>query len=75
MFLGSKVRPVRRSYNLAPYGSRLSIRSGILNVSEPYRPPWPLTGIEKILFNGVAHGNVVVKALCYRPEGRGFVTR
>jgi hypothetical protein len=22
-----------------------------------------------------AHGNVVVKALCYKPEGRGFETR
>jgi hypothetical protein len=26
------------------------------------------------IFNG-AHGIVVVKALCYKPEGRGFETR
>jgi hypothetical protein len=27
------------------------------------------------LYKGAAHGSIVVKALCYKPEGRGFETR
>jgi hypothetical protein len=45
MFLGSKVLSVHRADNLAPSVSRLFKRCGILNISEPYRPPWPVTGI------------------------------
>jgi hypothetical protein len=35
--------------------SRLSIQCGILNTSQPYRPPWPVTGIALLylLFNTV----------------------
>jgi hypothetical protein len=29
---------------------------------------------ENVVVNG-AHGSVVVKALCYKPEGRGFDTQ
>jgi hypothetical protein len=39
MFLGCKVRWVRRAANFEPSVSRLSRQCGILNISQPYRPP------------------------------------
>jgi hypothetical protein len=45
MFLGSKVRPVRGADNLTAI-SELSRQCGILNISQPYRPPRPVTGID-----------------------------
>jgi hypothetical protein len=41
MFLGSKVGPTA----LQPSVSRLSRQCGILNISQPYMPPWSVTGI------------------------------
>jgi hypothetical protein len=62
MFLGSKARLVRGLTTLPPSVSRLSTQCGILNILQFYRPPRPVTGI-------------TFKALGYKPEGRGLVTR
>jgi hypothetical protein len=48
-FLGSKVRRVRRADNLASV-SQLSWQCGILNISQPYRLPRPVTGIALLFF-------------------------
>jgi hypothetical protein len=51
MFLGSKVRRVRRTDN------RLSKQCGILNISQPYRPPKPITEIS-LLFTWLYNCNL-----------------
>jgi hypothetical protein len=39
--------------------SRLSIQCGILNISEPYRPPWPDTGIALLCYVSVGNTGTV----------------
>jgi hypothetical protein len=45
MFLGTKVRLVRGADNLTAIYEPSSRQCGILNISQPYRPPRPVTGI------------------------------
>jgi hypothetical protein len=52
MFQGGKLRPVREAENLSAV-SRLSKQCGILNIKQPYRPPWPVTGIALLYGDGV----------------------
>jgi hypothetical protein len=41
-----------------------------------FRPKWPLSGEQVVVTKEQgARSSVVVKALCYKPEGRGFDTR
>jgi hypothetical protein len=43
MFLGSKVRLVRGADNLTAIYEPIVWQCGILNISQPYRPPRPVT--------------------------------
>jgi hypothetical protein len=53
MFLGSKVRRMCRADTLPSSVSRLSRQCEILNISQPYRPPRPVTGIALLYGDGV----------------------
>jgi hypothetical protein len=56
MFLGSKVRRVHRTDNLA----------AILNISQPYRPPRPATGISLLLLTEMSTRNRKIMLLVSR---------
>jgi hypothetical protein len=53
MFLGSKLRRVRRADNLTAICERLSRQCEILNISQPYRPPRPVMRIALLYGDGV----------------------
>jgi hypothetical protein len=53
MFLGREPRPVPRADNLMPSVSRMARQCGILNTSQPYRPPRPVMGIALLYGDGV----------------------
>jgi hypothetical protein len=47
--------PVRKADNLPPSVSRLSTKSGIINISHPYTLPRPVTGITILFFSFNLH--------------------
>jgi hypothetical protein len=61
MFLGSKVQRLCRATNLPPSASRLFRQCGILNISQPYRPPRPVTGIALLFTFLLLHVNISKK--------------
>jgi hypothetical protein len=60
MFLGSKVRRVRKADNLTTSMSRLSRQCGILNMSQLYRPSGPVTGIASVIIRMQRLGKYVI---------------
>jgi hypothetical protein len=50
MFLGSRARRWVRLTSLPPSVSRLSIKCGMLNISQSYRLPWPIKGTDLVYF-------------------------
>jgi hypothetical protein len=53
MFLGSKVLLVRRADILTAIYEPTARQCGILNISQPYRPPLSVTGIALLYIDGV----------------------
>jgi hypothetical protein len=50
---GGKAEPVSKTDKLTATVSRLSRQCGIFNISQPYRPPRPVTGIALLYGDGV----------------------
>jgi hypothetical protein len=53
MFLGSGARPAPKAKNLTSICEPIFKQCGILNISQTYRPPLPVTGIALLYGDGV----------------------
>jgi hypothetical protein len=58
MLLGSRSRPVRRADNLTAIWADCLDNVGFLT-SQPYRPPWPVTGIATFLLFYLLNSHIV----------------
>jgi hypothetical protein len=72
-----KARQTRKADKLSAIWEPISRQCGILNIPELYRPLRPNTEIVLVFYFDIyeTRGSVMVKALCYQPEGREFVTQ
>jgi hypothetical protein len=61
MFLGGKARPVCRAEKHAAICEPIIYKCVILNISQLYRCPWPVTGIALLFFTAVILYEEVLK--------------
>jgi hypothetical protein len=64
IFLGEKRSQFIRLKTLPPSVSHLSRKCGILDISQPFRPPWPVTGIALVYFLLFCLGRTPVHRRC-----------
>jgi hypothetical protein len=58
--------------NLPTSVSQLSRQCRILNILQPYRPPWPVTGIALLYFSWVRQFALVKSQFMFRGDGKDF---
>jgi hypothetical protein len=76
MFLGNKARAMLRVDNSPPSVIRLSRQCGILNLSQPYRPPRPVTRIFFFILYGSSISMYVFNfEMLWEELGGNFATR
>jgi hypothetical protein len=64
LFVGSKAQHVRRADNLIAICEPIAQQCGILNISQPYRPPLPVSEIALLYF----FFNQKLHATCMYPK-------